>query len=695
MKQRYGLILAGLFVAGAGTAMAMADEGMWTMDHLPVKQMQQLYGFTPNQQWIDLVQHAALRLAEGCSGSFVSANGLVMTNHHCANSCLSQLSKGHEDYMSNGYIALKQEDEPKCPDVELNQLESITDVTAQVSAATAGKTGADRVKAERAIDSKLEQECVSGDAKTWRCDVITLYNGGRYALYKYRRYQDVRLVFAPEQSIAFFGGDPDNFNFPRYDLDVTFFRAYVDGKPANTPQFFKFDTQGPKAGDMTFVVGNPGSTRRGLTWTQLSALRDVQLVPVYALLSEMRGWLWEYARGGEQQTKESQELQFRIENSIKAYSGWLGTLADDRFVQKKQEQDTALRQWMAATPARRAKYGDPWTELDHAQQRSKDLYTRYMMLERGLGFGQFGELFKDARTLVRAAAERSKPDGERLPDYRDANLPAVQQNVESDVPVYPQYEETLIAWSLGKLRQALGADNPTVHEVLGKDSPEQRAQQLVSGTKLADPAVRKQLWDGGEKAIEASNDPMIVLARQVDAESRKVRKTYEDEVTAPTDKANEAIAKARFDRDGMSSYPDATFTLRLSYGKVVGWNENGAPVPPFTYIDGLYKRATGSDPFKLPQSWVKAQDKLNMSTPMDFVTDNDIIGGNSGSAVINREGHAVGLIFDGNIHSLGGDFVYDGSNNRAVAVDTAVLVEAVRKVYNLPRLADELTQGHL
>ncbi|MBE1160838.1 S46 family peptidase [Dyella acidiphila] len=693
MKQMLGLALAGLCVAGSGAV--MADEGMWTMDHLPIKQMQQQYGFTPGQQWIDLVQHAALRLAEGCSGSFVSANGLVMTNHHCANGCLSQLSKGHADYMSNGYIALKQDDEPKCPDVELNQLESITDVTAQVNAATNGKAGADRVKAERAVDSKLEQSCVNGDAKTWRCDVITLYNGGRYALYKYRRYQDVRLVFAPEQSIAFFGGDPDNFNFPRYDLDVTFFRAYVDGKPANTPQYFKFDTQGPKAGDMTFVVGNPGSTRRGLSWIELSATRDFNIVPGYAILSELRGMLWQYARGGEQQTKESQELQFGIENAIKVYNGWLQTLGDDSFVQHKREQDASLRQWMTATPERRAKYGDPWTELDKAQQRGKDLSTRFMMLERGLGVGQFGELFNDARTLVRAAAERAKPDAERLPAYRDANLPAVQQQVESDVPVYPAYEQTLMAWSLGKLRQSLGADDPTVHEVLGKDSPEQRAQQLVSGSKLADPAVRKQLWDGGEKAIEASSDPMIALARQVDTESRQVRKSYEDDVVAPTDKANEAIAKARFDRDGMSSYPDATFTMRLSYGKVVGWNENGKPVPPFTHFDGLYKRATGADPFKLPDSWVKAQSKLDLSTPMDFVSDNDIIGGNSGSPVINREGHAVGLIFDGNIHSLGGDFVYDGSNNRAVAVDTAALVEAVRKVYNLPRLADELSNGHL
>jgi hypothetical protein len=598
--------------------------------------------------------------------------------------------------MSNGYTALKQEDEPKCPDVELNQLESITDVTAQVNVATAGKSGAERVKAERAIDSKLEQSCVNGDAKTWRCDVITLYNGGRYALYKYRRYQDVRLVFAPEQDIAFFGGDPDNFNFPRYDLDVAFFRAYVDNKPASTPQFFKFSPQGPKAGDLTFVIGNPGSTQRGIPWLQLAAMRDYQLVPFFGLLSELRGVLWQYGRAGAEQTKEAQDLRFGLENTIKVFNGWLQTLADDQFVEQKRKQDASLREWMAATAERRAKYGDPWADLERAQQRSKDLRERYDMLEGGLAFSErFTQLFGYARTLVRASVERNKPDGERLPAFRAANLPAVEHTLESDVPVYPQFEQTMLSWSLEKFRQVLGADDPSVHEVLGKQSPDELARRLVTGSKLADPAVRKQLWDGGEKAIAASNDPMTVLARQIDPESRKIRKAYEDDVVAPTDKADETIAKARFDRDGMSSYPDATFTLRLSYGKVVGWNENGAPVPPFTKFGGLYKRATGADPFKLPDSWMKAQSKLNLDTPMDFVTDNDIIGGNSGSAVIDREGHAVGLIFDGNIHSLGGDFVYDGSNNRAVAVDTAALVEAVRTVYNLPRLADELTQGHL
>ncbi|NII09733.1 S46 family peptidase [Oleiagrimonas sp. C23AA] len=671
---------------------AMADEGMWTLNHLPLKQMKQRYGFAPDKAWVDRVQHAAVRLAEGCSGSFVSADGLVMTNHHCANGCLSQLShKGN--YMQDGFTADSLKDEPKCPDVELNQLDSITDVTAKVNAATDGKSGSARIKAQRAIDAKLEQGCVGGDAKHWRCDVISLYHGGRYALYKYRRFQDVRLVFAPEQSIAFFGGDPDNFNFPRYDLDVTFFRAYVDGKPEHTADYLKFDPKGPEAGEMTFVVGNPGSTQRQTPWIELANMRDRVLTPFFGYLSEKRGVLWEYSRGGQQQAKAAQDALFGIDNSLKVFKGWLSALGNESFIEKKKSDDAALRKWIAADASRRTKYGDPWGELEKAQQASARLRDRYAMIERGQGFD--AGLFDDARMLVRAAAERAKPNSERLPAYRDANLPALEQELSSTAPVYPKYQETTLAWSLEKMRQALGADSDFVHEVLGDKSPQQLAQAVVSGTKLGDPKVREQLWKGGEKAIEASDDPMIRLALKIDPQARAVRKQYEAEVTAPMTKADEAIAKARFARDGATSYPDATFTLRLSYGKVVGWQEKGKPVPPFTHFDGLYKRATGADPFKLPESWLKAKSSLDPATPMDFVTDNDIIGGNSGSPVIDKQGHAVGLIFDGNIHSLAGNFYFDPSNNRAVAVDTAAIDHALRKVYHLPRLAEELENGHL
>jgi hypothetical protein len=633
-----------------------------------------------------------VRLAEGCSGSFVSADGLVMTNHHCANDCLSQLSNNQTDYMANGFSVSKREDEPKCPEVELNQLDSISDVTAQVNAATAGKSGAQRIAAERAINSTIEQQCVAGDAKTWRCDVVTLYHGGRYALYKYRRFQDVRLVFAPEQSIAAFGGDPDNFNFPRYDLDVTFFRAYVDGKPAKTPQYLPFAKQGVKAGDMTFIVGNPGSTLRQAPWLQLANSRDQVWTPSYAYGSERRGLLWQYSRLGEQQTKQAQEDLYFADNSVKVIGGWLQALSDESFVARKQAADASLAAWIKADPARAAKYGDPWAEIAKAQQQGEVLAPRYNMIERGQGFDS--SLFGDARTLVRAAAERGKPDAERLPAFRDANLPVLEQQLKSTAPVYPQYEQTLLSWSLEKMRQRLGADDDLVHQVLGKQSPDQLATALISGTKLADPAVREALWQGGEKAIAASTDPMIVLARSIDAQARAVRKQYEDQVDAPNRKATEAIAQALFARDGTASYPDATFTPRLSFGKVVGWNEGGKPVPPFTDFAGLYARATGADPFKLPDSWLKAKSSLDLSTPMNFVTDNDIVGGNSGSPVINRQGEAIGLVFDGNIHSLGGNFTYDGSNNRAVSVDTTALLEVVRKVYHLPQLADELRNGH-
>ncbi len=691
MKYMIGSALA--LLAGLSGTAAMGDEGMWTLDHLPVTQLQQRYGFTPDARWIDLVQHASVRLAEGCSGSFVSADGLVMTNHHCANGCLSQLSGKGRNYMDEGFVADRRENEAKCPTMEINQLDAITDVTEWVHAATAHTQGAARMAAVRAIDSKIEQECIAGQAARWRCDVVSLYHGGRYALYRYRRYQDVRLVFAPEQGIAFFGGDPDNFNFPRYDLDVTFFRAYVDGKPAATPQFLKFSPQGPKAGQLTFVVGNPGSTQRETPWTALQAMRNNQLIPAWGRLSELRGVLWDYSRRGPAQATAADDTLFGLDNSLKVYGGWLQTLNDPDFARRKQAQDQSLRDWIAADASRRQRYGDPWAVLQQAEERGRELATPYSVIETASGFAS--SLFTQARTLVRAAAERQKPNAERLPAFRDANLPALQQQIASKAHYDRDYDETTLAWSLEKMRQRLGSDAPFVHQVLGSQSPEQRAKALLDTSRLNDPAFRQQLWQGGATAIAASTDPMIVLARQIDPEARALRKQYEDEVVAPVTQASEAIAQARFARDGANSYPDATFSPRLSFGKVTGWNENGKPVAPFTDFAGLYRRATGAAPYQLPASWLQARSALDPATPMDFVTDNDIIGGNSGSPVIDQYGQAVGLIFDGNIHSLGGDFYYDGSQNRAVAVDTAALQQAIVKVYHLQRLADELAKGRL
>ena len=692
MKQR--LLFLSIAVATTVMGGAQADEGMWTLDHLPLQQMKQRYGFAPDPQWIQHVQQATVRLARGCSGSFISQDGLVMTNHHCANTCLSQLSKDGQNYMADGFRALRREDEPRCPDVELNQLDSITDVTAQVNTATAGKSGTDRISAERAIGSTLERACVGGDATTWRCDMVSLYHGGRYAMYKYHRYQDVHLVFAPEQSIAFFGGDPDNFTFPRYDLDVTFFRVYDKGQPAHTPTYLRLRADGPKANEMTFVVGNPGSTQRELPWIQLEHHRDSRLVPRLAYLSELRGVHWQYSKMGSEQAKEAQDALFGIDNALKVFKGQLATLSDRLFAEDKQRQDAALQSWVNSDPARRTLYGNPWAALERAQRRDSALYPAYSLLVEGGGLGANAQMIKNARYLVQGAVQRQKPDSERLPNYRQANLPAIEQALTANIPVYPEYEQTMIAWSLEKLRQGLGADDPLTKQILGKQSPEELATQLVQGSHLADPQWRKQMWDGGEKAIDASKEPMIQFMRRVETLSNTLRKQYENEVNAPTTQANEIIAQIRFARFGTTIYPDATFTPRLSYGKVVGWREGSQDVPPFTTFKGLYERATGADPFKLPESWVQAKSKLRLAVPFNFVTDNDIIGGNSGSPVIDREGRAVGLIFDGNLPSLGGNFVYDGSKNRAVAVDSAALIESVRRVYNLPALANELTNGH-
>lgn len=688
-----GTLLLGICLALIAASPALADEGMWPLNNLPVKQLQDKYHFTPSPAWIAHVEHSTLRIAGGCTASFVSADGLVMTNHHCATGCLTANSTPQKDLTDAGFIATDEKDELKCPDMELDQLESIKDVTAKVNAATHGKTGADFINAQRAVIGDIEHRCAGNQAAIRQCQVVTLYHGGRYELYTYRRYQDVRLVFAPEQAIAFFGGDLANFNYPRYDLDVTFLRAYVDGKPAHTSDHFQIDPKGPTDGELTFVIGNPGSTQRNFTVAQLKSLRDEELVPLFGYLSELRGSLWAYGRQGPEQAREVADPVFFIDNALKVFKGQIRTLEDPAFYAQKEKEETALKQWVDATPARRAEYGDPWATIANAEKTYANIAAEQQMLagRRALGFNS--RLFDIARTLVRAAEERAKPNAERLPAYRESNLPALEQGLFAREPIYPKLETMTLTWSLHKLRQALGMDSPVVQQIFGKQDPAEIAERVVGGTKLMSIADRKRLWDGGLKAIQASNDPMIKFALRVDPASRAIQKQYEAEVEAPIRTASAAIAKARFAEFGTSIYPDATFTLRLSYGQVKGWDEKGQMVEPFTDFAGLYALATGNAPFKLPETWIAAKGKLDLKTPYDFVTTNDIIGGNSGSPVVDRDGKVVGLIFDGNIHSIGGAFWYDASNNRAVAVDTAALVAALRNVYHDPALADELVNG--
>ena len=687
------LIAAGLAVVVLGVGVARADEGMWTLDNLPLAQLKSRYGFTPTAAWIDHVMHASARLALGCSASFVSPDGLVMTNHHCAEGCLTGLSVGGKSYAQDGFKAASRGDEQKCPGMELDQLRSVSDVTAEVNGATDGKTGSDYVKAMRAAQSAIEKSCAGADASHTRCDVVGLYHGGRHALYRYERFEDVRLDFAPDDAIANFGGDPDNFNFPRYDLDVAFLRAYRDGKPART-DFFSVDPSGPKPGEMVITSGNPGSTDRDIAAAELMASRDVQLPAILDYDDTLDGALWQYSRQGAEQSKEAIGAVYGVENSLKVYRGRLESFRQPSLIAGKQAQQAALLDWIDRAPDRRATYGDPFAAIDATIPAERAMYARYAQLEGvrvPLAFNS--RLFALARILVRAAGERQKPDADRLPSYRDANLPELEARLFSTEAIHPRLEEMTLALSLTKMRQALGPDDPDVVRALGASSPETLADRLIGGTRLDEPAVRHALWDGGSAAVTSSNDPMIKFALLVDPASRAIRSAWENAVEAPQEKASSAIAKARFARDGTSIYPDATFTERLSFGTVMGWNERGHPVAPLTTFAGLYGRTTGQAPFALNDAWLRAKGRLDLSTPFDIATTNDIIGGNSGSPLIDRDAHVVGLIFDGNIHSLAGNFAYDDTDNRAVAVDSAALLAALRVVYDDGWLADELTAG--
>ncbi len=682
------IVTVAVFAALAATASAFAGEGMWTPDNLPKTQLQEKYKFTPTQKWVDHVQHAALRLAGGCSGSFVSPSGLVLTNHHCVNSCVQQLSTADKDFIKTGFYAKDEKDEIKCPEIELNRLDTIGNVTERVKKATDGKSGEDYSKAEKAVKSDIEKECV-GDAKdTTRCDVVDLYHGGIYDVYKYHRYQDVRLVFAPELAMAFFGGDPDNFNFPRYDLDMGVLRAYENGKPAKVAEFFPFSKNGAEENELTIVVGNPGGTDRQLTIAELESTRDLDTIPALFRLAEMRGVYEQFRSQGAEQSRIAQSDLFGIENSFKALRGRLLALQDPAVFDLKRRQEAELRDYVNADPARKAKYGAAWDEIAKALVTYRNIETRYKYIERLQGINS--KYFGYARTLLRGAQERGKPNAERLREFSESRLPSVTQNLFSTAPVYPEYERVKLGFSLTKLRENLGADDAFVKQVLGKESPQALADKLIAATKLGDPALRKALWEGGADAVAKSEDPFIVLARSVDPQARAVRKQVENEVESVIDKNSELIAAARFEKYGTSVYPDATFTERFSFGEVKGWEEKGQLVKPFTDIAGAFARATGFEPFALPQSWLDAKSALNMQQRFDFVTTNDIIGGNSGSPMINRNAEVVGLVFDGNIESLGGDFWFDERVNRTVAVHSGAIIEALRKVYKADRLAKEL-----
>jgi hypothetical protein len=680
------LALPTLSALALTAALAPADEGMWTFDNPPRAALRARYGFEPTAEWLEHLQKASVRFSTGGSGSIVSQNGLVMTNHHVGAEVLHQLSTPENDLLLNGFLAATPEAELACPDLELLALQEIVDVTERVEGVVpAGASAADAGAARRREMSAIEKESL--EETGFKSDVVTLYQGGRYHLYRYARYTDVRLVFAPEKQAAFFGGDIDNFEYPRFDLDCTFFRIWKDGAPLQAEHHLSWSADGCAEGDLIFVAGHPGRTERVYTAEHFKYLRDVRYPAVMAYLWRREVQLKTFSERSEEWRRIAEDDYFGIQNGRKAVTGILAGLHDPAVLAKKLAEERRLQGFVWSDEERSAKWGDAWDQIAAAQKVSRELYPR------SLASGIRSDLYRIATHLVRWSAEKDKPSHERLREYNDAALPSLEQQLFSPAPVHADLEIERIQSSLSMMAETLGYEDRLTQIALGGESPGARATSVVEGCSLFDVEARRALYEGGRAAVEASEDPMILMARALDADARALRQRLEDEVDGPEKQGYAKISAARFELDGESVYPDATFTLRLAFGTVKGWSERGEDIPPFTRLAGLYERSAergGTPPFDLPQSWVDRKDDLDLETPYNFVSDCDIIGGNSGSPVVNRDGEVVGLIFDGNLHSLTLDIAYTGELARAVSVDSRAMIEAMRKVYDAQPLVDEL-----
>ena len=691
---RNRLVLAAVAIALLlNVCPAGADEGMWLFNAPPTAQLKEKYGFEPTASWLDHLQKASVRFNSGGSGSFVSANGLVITNHHVGADALQKFGDERHNYLRDGFYAATQAEEKPCLDLELNVLMSIEDVTDRVKAAVKPEmAAADAFAARRAVIAGIEKE--SKDKTGLRSDVVTLYQGGSYQLYRLKRYTDVRLVFAPEQQAAFFGGDPDNFEYPRFDLDICIFRAYENGQPAHPEQFLKWSANGTTEHELIFVSGHPGSTSRQLTLDALAAVRDFFAPRTLALLYRRDTLLSVYSARSAENARRAREELFGIENSRKAYDGRLGGLLDPALVAGYAAREAALRTRIGSAFLPEAQ--EAYQTITDSTKQATRLYPRYAYLEGArVPAAINSELFGYARTILRANDERAKANGERLPTFRESSLPSLELALFSEKPVYDDLEELNLTDSLTAFAGEFGAGDTNVRIALAGKSPRERAHELVAGTKLKDAALRKKLYAGGAAALKDFTDPMLDLARAIDPAARAVRKQYEEE-DERRKQAYAQIASARFALEGTSNAPDATFTLRLSYGTVEGYQENGREVPAYTDFAGLYHRSAEHDdhsPFDLPKRWVERKDQLKMDTPYNFVSTADIIGGNSGSPVVNRAGEFVGIIFDGNIQSLPLDYAYSDKQARAVSVDSRAIIQALSHVYQTDALVDELT-GH-
>lgn len=666
------------------------DEGMWLFNNPPRDYLKKKYDFDAAPEWLEHVQKSSVRFNSGGSGSFVSPDGLVMTNHHVGADCLQKFGSKEHNYLRDGFHARTQAEERECDDLELNVLMSIEDVTERVKAAVKPDMKPEQAfAARRAVMAAIEKESL--DKTGLRSDVVTLYQGGQYHLYRFKKYTDVRLVFAPEQQTAFFGGDADNFEYPRYDLDVCFFRVYEKGKPAKIEHYLKWSKAGAKEGELVFVSGHPGRTDRLATLAELDYLRDTGFPFLLQRLNRWEVLLSAFSGRSEENKRQARELLFGVQNSRKARLGALAALLDPPLMARKKEQEKKLRARANEDDNLKDARG-AWDRIGQAQKVRAENIHKYTLLEAGAGF--HSQLFTIARTLLRAAEEKSKPNSKRLREFRDSNLESLEFQLFSSAPLYDDYEKVKFTDGLIFLANELGADHPLVKKVLAGKSPSQRAYELVHGTKVKQVAVRKKLYKGGKEALDAANDPMIDLARLVDPPARKVRKIMESEVEEVQRQAYAQIAKVQFALEGTGTYPDATFTLRLAFGQVKSYEEDGKHVPFETTFAGMYKHAAehhNREPFDLPRRWIDKKDKLNLNTPLNFVCTADIIGGNSGSPVLNRQAEVVGLIFDGNIQSLALDFAYSNNPARAISVHSAGIVEALRKVYDADELANELS----
>lgn len=681
-------LAAALLTLAAGSA-AKAEEGMWTFDNFPIARANATLGTNIDQAWLDRVRLSSVKFG-GCSAGVVSAEGLVMTNNHCVATCVANLSTQAVNYAETGFTPRTREEERKCPGGTAEILTDISDVTERMHAAGAGLEGQAFTRARDAEAGRIEQEACGGDAGK-RCQVVSLYRGGQFKLYTYKKYSDVRLAFAPEDRAATFGGDLDNFSFPRFAIDAAFIRLYENDAPAATPTHFVWNASRPVEGTPVFVTGSPGATQRLLTQDQLFTIRDVVLPMDQLLASELRGRLIRYAAESETRAFEAMDPIVGLENTYKRGLGRMRALTDPGFMAMKAEQEADFR----ARAEAGAGDANPWTTLSAAQPVVRDLYPAMALLEGGTGMGTTpvaggSQLFSWARTLVRGAQERAKPSAERLPEYADSRLSGVQSGLFAERPVYPGLEQVRMEWWLSKTREWLTVDDPRVRGLLGRESPEQLSARLIEGTTLADPAVRRALWEGGLAAVEASQDPLIQYLLSIQDETRAIRSEWEEKVQAPTDRASERLSTLRFQAYGDSVYPDATGTLRLTYGKIEGSDVPGQRWGPFTTFDGLWDRATGAPPFDVAPRLLAARERIDGDTVMNMTLSSDTIGGSSGSPVVNAAGEILGANFDSTVLTQRNAYGYDRNVNRSVIVTTGAVTTALRDVYGMDGLVREL-----